>query len=232
MGDDESEGFSEPLNWKEEDASIERLTNYLNSVGLKDLASEIHNLKFVNRSMEASAAANYWALSLELWKIKEDKLVDDELAVQSALFDKSSSYNNVVLTLGYAGFFSIWSIVNESLNPVQNAWVGVLLGSSLFVFVVWTLLNSVFLTFTVRGRAKLFEQEFESRQEQIEVFSQGHADTARASNFSMKLWPFVFIFTAGTGMAAGGFLTIILFTQLVGMSLSNLFSTVWNSIAG
>lgn len=205
-----------PHEWAKEDEEIARLTNYLSRLGLKDLASEIHDLKYVNRDLAARLAADYWSMNIELWKMKEDRLIQDAITIQSGLFDKSSSYNTVIMSLGYAGFFAIWSSINLNISTTQNAIIGFLLGSSLLIFIIWTMIVSAAITIMIRRRAVTLNKEYDSRQDLIDAHMEVDKNTDKISNRLQRYWPFAFIFSVITGLSAGIYLLALLTEQMIG----------------
>jgi len=218
--------------FRAEDAKVNELCDYLKSIGLKDFAEEIWDLKHANRLAELSASIRYSELSGHLWELWEDKLLETEISVQSAIFDKSISYNSVILTLGYAGFFSIWNIVSDDLSLVANSWVGLLLGASLIVFVVWTLLSSIVLTRHIGKRAKLIQNEYETRQEMIKAFTSVHADVSKFALRMQILWPYMFSFSALTGLGAGAFLCAKLVEHVVGVEFPAMLAVIFRQVDG
>lgn len=146
--------------------------------------------------------------------------MEGELATTAALFDKSSSYNNVVSTLGYAGFFFIWNFCHDSMTNAQNAFVGVFLGFSLLVFISWTLLISVVTAQMVRWRAAVLEVDHGSRQELLEAVNEVNLRVKSRELELSKYWLPVFCVSVGTALAAGIFLLALLFSQMTGLDLS------------
>ncbi|MGE0279263.1 MAG: hypothetical protein AB7P20_01435 [Rhizobiaceae bacterium] len=55
--------------------------------------------------------------------------------MQSQLFDKAASYNNLIMVAGYAGTITIWGNLRERLPMRANLLIALLLGVSLCIFI-------------------------------------------------------------------------------------------------
>lgn len=97
-----------------------------------------------------------------------------------ALIDKVVNYHTVVLAIGYAGFFVLWEKADSTQFPLLHGVAGLLIGFSMFVFVVWTLMQMHSLSQALTGRPVWVSHEWINRA-----------------------WPAVFAVTAGSGLLAG-----------------------------
>ncbi|MBB3145025.1 hypothetical protein FHS21_001426 [Phyllobacterium trifolii] len=59
------------------------------------------------------------------------------LEIQSAAFGHTTAYTAVIVFGGYAGIFTIWSNTKDHLSHTLANWVGLLLGVSIFCFVLF-----------------------------------------------------------------------------------------------
>ncbi len=201
---------------EEEDSKIDALAKYIRNLGLDRMARDISDERFARRVVESKMVADYYSTNLEVWKLKEDRVVQEEVALVTGLFDKTSAYNNIVLTLGYAGFFAIWNNTRDSLSFTQNAWIGAFLGISLVVFIVWTLINSVIMVAAIGEKSSALNREFETRQDQVDALIDANVNLQKGTLKIQKHWPLVFGFTVFFGLGAGLYLLSILISQMVG----------------
>ncbi|MCW9043271.1 MAG: hypothetical protein OQK05_07995 [Pseudopelagicola sp.] len=209
------------------DDKIEALTAYLVALGLEDLARDISEERFARRVVEARIAYDYHSLQSEIWKDRHDKALEFEVSRQAALFDKAATYNNVVVTLGYAGFFSVWSLVSQELSRTENAFVGLTLGFSLLVFIAWTLTNSTLLTVNFRRYAVIEGTEFSTFEEALDAHKSAEDKTKRAVLRLQRFWPYVFVSSTVPALAAGATVLAELLFQLGGVEL-RLVDRVWS----
>jgi hypothetical protein len=161
MNDDEIE-----VARQKEDAEIAILIGRLTRLGLIDLPNE----RLVRRIIEGQLEI----VARDARLMHEDKVQSDLderlLMFQTHATDKATAYNNAVLTLGYAGFFTVWTLLKENLTPTDSLLVGLLLGFSLFVFVVWTVLNALLLSKAVSATASVFSSNYDSNEDLLEKF--------------------------------------------------------------
>ena len=209
-----------------DDQTLDSLIQYLRSLGVTNLADEISEERFARRILEGRVNYDYWMLQSEIWKDRHDKALESAVSLQASLYDKAASYNNVVITLGYAGFFSVWNLVSEELSRNENALVALLLGSSLLVFVCWTLLNSLFVTLNFKRYASILNQDFQTFDEELEAHRLVEDKTKRSVLRLQRFWPAVFLISALTGLLAGLLVMTELFLQISGIEL-NFAKTFW-----
>lgn len=209
-----------------EDANVDQLIDFLNSIGVENFARDLSDEKFARRMVELRREFDFIELNKVIAQIREDRAVQDEAQFIGVLYDKSSSYNNVVLTLGYAGFFAIWSKVSTSLSFTANAWVGALLGISLITFIAWTLVNMLVNVRSLKLRNSELQKEFDSRAEQLDALARAHHLVQMRILSVLKYWPVTFGVTVISGFAAGVFLLAILISEMVGFQWSSIIHYV------
>lgn len=212
---------------KIEDEKTEALARYIESLGLESLARDISEERIVRRILESRIAYDYYSVQSEIWKDRSEKALERAVSAQALLFDKAASYNNVVLTLGYAGFFAIWNIVSNQLKPAENAVIGLSLGISLGIFISWTILISVLLTLKVRRYAVIAGTEFNTLSDEIEAHKQAEDKAKRASFRLQRFWPFVFFDTVLTSLFPGLLLLLELLDFITGFEW-DLTENIWN----
>ena len=147
-------------------------------------------------------------------------LLEKSSEVQVHNFDKAANYNNFVLSLGYAGFFAIWTFVKDQIPDFDEVLSAFLLGLSLFIFIFWTLLNSIFLAFHVRRIAFVLARQYPTRLEKIEALKAAELESHAVTASIYKIWPFVFTLAAATGLLAGGLLFVQLGAIVMGFRFS------------
>lgn len=69
-------------------------------------------------------------------KAQQDK-DDAVIKVYGQLYDKASAYTNLLVALGYGGFFAIWSTTKTYLTKKEMLISGLAVLFSLFWFIAW-----------------------------------------------------------------------------------------------
>ena len=79
-------------------------------------------------------------------KLQEQKkeILDSQIKLASALYDKSIAYTNLVIMAGYAGFFGLWSVTKDNLTPKQVLWSALFMVISLSSFVFFEVAKMIF----------------------------------------------------------------------------------------
>lgn len=138
---------------------------------------------------------------------------------QSVMFDKAAAYNNIVTTLGYAGFFAVWQTIRSEMKPWDNTLIAILLGVSLLLFVGWNI-----LTMVVNSKRSIKIGRALSSSEDPDVllirYRQAEADANVITLRYYANWQWIFMLALFTGFLAGLLLLSLLFGSLVGQPFS------------
>lgn len=125
-----------------------------------------------------------------------DKQLQDYKAAMHENFRQAQSYSNVVIGIGYAGFFALWSMVRPDITVQAHAAAALLVGFSLVVFVAWEVYQMTTMALT--------SKRIEVRMQSSEGFMAAEID-AIGNGLQVRLakcWPVVLAFTvipAGIG---------------------------------
>lgn len=150
-----------------------------------------------------------------------DKLVE----VQSRLFDRSATYNNITITLGYAGFLGIWSVHHDSLHPRDSQIIIGSIGASLLLFLLWTVASSFFTSTQNIQVSKIIMRPDRTPAQKMAELSLYEKKMARRQLVYFTSWYWMFLLPLLTGFAAGIALLLLIWADIVGLgfSLSGLF---------
>lgn len=200
----------------EEDAHDIELQNYLNRIGAKSLAQELGTLRFRNRVVEAQRWLDYHEARISFEEQFQDKLDQRIMSHQSMLFDKSQAYINFIVTLGYAGFFAIWNLVKDFMHPWDMKIVAICLGTSLLIFITWTLIAMLASTASVNRVAKAIRENQNNRDELAEAVELAERENLKRGLWLQIFWRPTFIASVLTGFLSGITLLIILLFDVIG----------------
>ena len=161
-------------------------------------------------------------------KFAFNQLLDRQIQVQSTLFDKSATYNNIVVTLGYAGFFGIWNFSRNLINPSESKFLLTLLGFSLFLFVIWTVVTSFFVSLSNMKVGNALMADL-LPIEKFQLLNKVEAEIKRSQLIYFLSWYWVFLLTLATGFLAGLLLLLLMVLDLIGIdaSLFKMFAAIW-----
>ena len=208
------------------------LSIYLERIGHYKLASQVRNEQFLSRMLDANLTANRWEFESDFLERREKEIQSILIDFQSTLFDKSQNYNNIVVTLGYAGFFAIWNYVNDLLVEFDKALIALCLGVSLLVFILWTLLQSQIIASYHRRAAAVLDKEYDDRDTLLKEWNAQQSTNKKTFLKLQKVYPIVFFLTAGPALIAGIILMVLLGSQilLTPTSLQEIFTWVFQAL--
>lgn len=79
-------------------------------------------------------------------KLREQKeeIIDSQIKLASAIYEKAIAYSNLIFMAGYAGFFGLWSLTRNVLTTKQVLWSALFMAISVSVFVFFEVVNMIF----------------------------------------------------------------------------------------
>ncbi|EGQ7800831.1 hypothetical protein P6A00_004601 [Vibrio parahaemolyticus] len=77
-------------------------------------------------------------------KMAANALVEAQIKILTASYDKMAAYTNLVVVAGYATFFGLWNLTKDILSPDQKLWSALLIAISASVFVIFEVTKNYF----------------------------------------------------------------------------------------
>lgn len=157
----------------------------------------------VKKSMQL-ADTNFRTISDKIEKNSKDisilfRHIQGVRMEQKNPYEQASKYHAVVMGIGYAGFFALWNFVEKEPHPKLHALAGLLIGLSLFIFVLWEVIQMAINTMAIAagppalGNGRTWAAKVQS-----------------ASSGLVRVWPWVFVPTLLTGFSGAVCLFAIL----------------------
>ncbi|MGH9686607.1 MAG: hypothetical protein ACRD5K_05900 [Candidatus Acidiferrales bacterium] len=132
----------------------------------------------------------------------EERSLPKQLSdIQSALFEKSSTYTKLIFGLAYGGFFAFWSGTRQYLSGDVVVTSALLVLVSLGLFICFELLNAAILSHIAISFSRSLT--LDELPVAIERFQRRSARLARALAFA---WYPVFFVSLVSGLGGGGIL--------------------------
>lgn len=143
-------------------------------------------------------------------------LIDMQVKILSATYDKSIAYTNLIIFGGYAFYFALWSHLNGHLTPKQELWSGLVMSVSAGLFVFYEVFkmysNSDFLE---KYRAILQDPNLEKNgPDLIKSLQAFDAQCERKRLLFNKFWFWQFIGVISTAIVGIG---IFVYAMLYGL---------------
>lgn len=198
-----------------EDRKVDDLVEYIRNLGLESLSKEISEERFARRILDSQLWINSYEFEKSIEEERQSNIEQRLIALQSQMFDKAANYNNIVISFGYAGFFAIWNFVSDEMHLWDTALIALLLGSSLLVFVFWTLVISYHNSKYSRDLAGVYSLDFDNTEEKVAAILAKEHELSVSALWLQKVWFYVFIFTIFTGFSAGVMLILLMFCRVL-----------------
>lgn len=125
------------------------------------------------------------------------------LKILSHLYDKAATYVNIIMAIGYAGFFAVWSNMKVYMSAFDMRISALCMVASVVLFVMWEVIKMIITSSSLHKlqdvinaspdnfSAKLATQQKEAAIIDVQV---------------MKWWPIVLFFTTLTALVAANIL--------------------------
>jgi hypothetical protein len=82
------------------------------------------------------------------------EIVDTQIKIVSALYDKGVAYTNLIIIAGYASFFALWSFTKDYLSQRQVLWSAIIMSVSIITFVFFEVIKMVVMSKSLLARSK------------------------------------------------------------------------------
>lgn len=215
----EDQDYQQELRMKAreaEDQHDRELADYLWRIGARSLASELDDLRFRNRIIESRTDLLDIQARIAVEEEMQDQFLEKLQKNQASLFEKAQSYNNFVLTLGYAGVFTIWSFTRDQLDPWDAALIAVMAGASLALFVIWTIVQMILAAKMTIALGRVLSDGEGTTAEKLERIHLQEVANAKLGAKFQRAWLVVFAPTVLFAFAAAGCLFALLLGNLLG----------------
>ncbi|MEW8654652.1 MAG: hypothetical protein AB2595_10465, partial [Candidatus Thiodiazotropha endolucinida] len=83
-------------------------------------------------------------LAQEEDKRSAKRIVDAQINIISAAYDKAIAYTNLITIAGYASFFGLWQITQDKMSDSYSVWAALLLAVSASLFVLFEVTKTYF----------------------------------------------------------------------------------------
>src|SRR5262249_9147661 len=143
-----------------------------------------------------------------------DKLIEQAIAIHSAVYSNAIAYSNVIIVAGYGAIFAIWGFTKDYLAPWNAQLVACLLVSSIGVYVAFEIYKMIIIGFSIMSFNRVLRPNMGVEAVQKAIDDHNKGDQRRSVSFG-RVWLPVLILTISTGFGAGGLLAWNFIANLV-----------------
>lgn len=156
-------------------------------------------------------------LAEEADKRAAEQIVEAQIKVMAATYDKSMAYTNLITVAGYASFFGLWQITKEKLDDNVSIWSALLIGISAAVFVLFEVTKNYFQSRNIqRLNGIITNPNIASSATALQqAFNEHNGRVNRQIVFWGYWWHFSWLITVSSGVTAIGLLLWSFVSQLL-----------------
>lgn len=145
-------------------------------------------------------------LSEEQQKRVAKEIIDSQINIIGALYDKAVTYTNLIAVAGYASFFGLWSLTKEHLNKEQILWAAVFISFSVVSFVFFEIVRMIITSFSLmKQEASISDHTLVNDPNKLLASLQRYdLDNKRINNKFIKFWLVTLVISILTALVAIG----------------------------
>ena len=119
-----------------------------------------------------------------------DRIVDQQIKIFAALYDKAITYTQLIVVAGYASFFGIWSFVKEYVSSKCVLWSAVFMSISVIIFVFFEVCKMVYNSWFLLKRDTTLKniQTMNEPQKVLDALGQHDKQVQRTAIMWGKFW--------------------------------------------
>jgi hypothetical protein len=155
---------------------------------------------------EKAAVSTVQVLQQAIGESAYEQFFNAYLKYLKTVFDIASGYTRIVLGLGYAAFFAIWSATRGHMGKRQVIWSALLILCSLVFYVLFEVSQMLFNAWVFKGTRKRLELALEKLQSELK------AHELAVAKASVKLYGFWCAAVVLTLVPAIGAIGILLYS--------------------
>jgi hypothetical protein len=136
-----------------------------------------------------------------------DEIIDANIKIMAATFDKAVAYSNLLVLAGYASFFGLWQVTRGLVTPKLSALAALLMAISATVFVLFEVAKALFHSIALQqlNRA-MTSAPIGNPQALAQAIAQHNKSQERSTVSFMRWWFVAFAITVAAGLGAVGIL--------------------------
>lgn len=131
--------------------------------------------------------------------------IEDQKQILSALYDRSHTYNSIILVIGYAGFFGLWTLIKDYIADWQALWAALLISISLIALIFFETYKMIFSSWLVlTWQKELIEVKPGQTYDFMERWNVFKLRLATANLWHIRIWIVQLCIIIPTALAASG----------------------------
>lgn len=145
-----------------------------------------------------------------------EAIIDAQIRILSAAYEKAIAYTNLIVLAGYASFFGLWQLTKADITKSQSMWAALCILLSALVFVIFEVTKMYVSSRTLLGLNKAISNPTIVNSAALllaEIDKVGKSERRVTVVFGYW-WHFTLGFTILTGLAGAGILAYAFISAL------------------
>ncbi|NIA07839.1 MAG: hypothetical protein GWP14_09460 [Actinobacteria bacterium] len=154
-----------------------------------------------------------------------NNIVDMQIKILAAIYDKATTYTQLIIIVGYASFFGIWSFVKGYISEKCVLWSAIFMSVSVTIFVLFEVCKMIYTSWFLLKRDSTLKniQNMDDPQKILDALRRHDKQVQRTTVRWGKFWcwiivPTVLFAVIAIAMSLIGFIAGLLPTDQVEIS--------------
>ncbi len=146
-------------------------------------------------------------------------IIDSQIKIISALYDKATAYTNLIIIGGYAGFFGLWSLTKDYLSKEQVLWTALFMAISLVSFVFFEIYKMIITSKDLISRNATISDPslINDPQKILKNLEEFDRNSQKVSASFIKTWSVILFITVGSAVIG---LAILFYSFIKGLLIT------------
>lgn len=143
------------------------------------------------------------------------KIIEDQKQLVSTLYDRSQTYNTIILAIGYAGFFSLWALVKDHISSIYALWAALYISISLIALIFFETFKMIYTTWLILSwKKELIDVEPGQQYDFIQRWNTFKSMIDTANIWHIRIWVIQLCIVVPTGLVASSIMVWSFISQL------------------
>lgn len=137
-----------------------------------------------------------------------EKIIETQIKIVTASYEKAVAYTNVIVIAGYAAFFGLWTLTKDYISKDQALWAALLMSVSAATFVFFQVYQMVFTAQSLNSKYLSLDERLKGKTAEAILTELKSLDeeAKRAVLRLLPIWRIHLLIAVSTGLVGIGVL--------------------------
>jgi hypothetical protein len=137
-----------------------------------------------------------------------EKIIETQIKIITASYDKAVAYTNVIVVAGYAAFFGLWTLTKPHLSKPQALWAALFMCVSAATFVFFEVYKMAFTAQSLHSKYLTLSERLKGNtaQEVLAELQKLEDEGKKAALRFLPVWRICLLISVVTGLVGVGIL--------------------------